>query len=43
MMYLYGSLQSVLKKLIDVLMSFWLWSNRHYKQAEELKNEHKRN
>ena len=34
MLLLYGVLQQTLQKLIDWLMTCWLWANRHQKQAE---------
>jgi len=33
----YRLLQQVSRKLIDLLMSLWLWANKHEKAAEERK------
>ena len=37
MVVIYRLLQKSLRKLIDVLMTAWLWANRHEKAAEERK------
>jgi hypothetical protein len=34
---LYTALQITLRKLIDLLMTLWLWANKHQKTAEERK------
>jgi len=34
---IYSLLQVTLRKMIDVLMTFWLWANKHQKNAEERK------
>lgn len=33
----YKGLQVSLRKLIDLLMTVWLWANKHEKAAEEHK------
>lgn len=38
MRLLFKIMQQVLRKLIDWLMSIWLWANRHEKQIEEQRN-----
>lgn len=37
MRLIYEILQKTLRKLIDWLMSCWLWANRHEKAARERK------
>lgn len=37
MVEIYKILQVTLRKLIDWLMTLWLWSNKHHKAAEERK------
>ena len=37
MVTIYKVLQVSLRKLIDWLMTFWLWANKHEKTAEERK------
>lgn len=37
MVVIYRLLQKSLRKLIDLLMTAWLWANRHEKAAEERK------
>ncbi len=34
---LYTALQITLRKLIDLLMTCWLWANKYQKAAEERK------
>ncbi len=34
---IYRTLQKSLRKLIDLLMTAWLWANKHEKAAEERK------
>ncbi len=38
MVTIYKTLQVSLRKLIDLLMTFWLWANKHQKAVEERKN-----
>lgn len=35
---IYKLLQVTLRKVIDVLMTFWLWANKQEKATEERKN-----
>lgn len=37
MVAIYRILQKSLRKLIDWLMTLWLWANKHEKAAEERK------
>lgn len=37
MVVIFKVLQKSLRKLIDWLMTCWLWANRHEKQAKERK------
>ena len=37
MVTIYRILQKSLRKLIDLLMTAWLWANKHEKAAEERK------
>lgn len=37
MLLIYRILQKTLRKVIDLLMTCWLWANRHEKAAEERK------
>lgn len=37
MMKIYRLLKVTLRKLIDWLMTFWLWANKHEKATEERK------
>ena len=37
MTVIYKVIQKTLRKLIDYLMTCWLWSNKRQKQAEERK------
>lgn len=37
MVTIYKILQVSLRKLIDWLMTLWLWANKHQKAAEERK------
>lgn len=37
MVVIYRLLQKSLRKLIDLLMTAWLWANKHEKAAEERK------
>lgn len=37
MLIFYKTLQVSLRKLIDLLMTAWLWANKHEKAAEEHK------
>ncbi len=38
MRLLYKTLQSISRKLIDWLMTFWLWANKREKQIQERKD-----
>lgn len=37
MLLIYTILQKTLRELIDLLMTAWLWANKHEKAAEERK------
>jgi len=37
MLLIYTILQITIRKLIDILMTFWLWANKRLKQEEEQK------
>lgn len=37
MVAIFKILQTSLRKLIDLLMTLWLWANKHEKAAEERK------
>lgn len=37
MRLVYKTIQVSLRKVIDLLMSCWLWANKHEKQATERK------
>lgn len=37
MVVIYRLLQQSLRKLIDLLMTAWIWANKHEKTAEERK------
>lgn len=39
MVTIYKILQVSLRKLIDWLMTFWLWTSKHEKAAEERKKD----
>jgi hypothetical protein len=39
MVKIYQVIQVSLRKLIDWLMSLWLWSNNRYRAAEERKKD----
>ena len=38
MRLLYKTLQRILRKCIDWLMTFWLWANKREKQIQERKD-----
>jgi hypothetical protein len=42
MRHLYNVMQLLLRKLIDILMTYWLWTNKRHKQAEERKNDRRK-
>lgn len=41
MTVIYKVFQKTLRKLIDYLMTCWLWANKRQKQAEERKDANK--